>query len=108
MRLWPTLARFDTVYGTHFKCNLRRLQDYPNLWAYARDLYAVPAFASTTDFDHIRRHYYTTHGALNPKRIVPAGPRPDFAAPHGRDRLGGADAGAGAGGVRVVSPRPGA
>ena len=114
VRLWPTLARFDTVYGTHFKTNLRRLQDYPNLWGYARDLYAEPAFGSTTDFDHIRRHYYITHGTLNPRRIVPVGPLPDFGAPNDRARLAGDGAGAAAGagaagaGPRVVSPRPGA
>ncbi|MFW5419076.1 glutathione S-transferase C-terminal domain-containing protein [Nocardiopsis sp. CNT-189] len=90
VRLWVTLARFDTVYLTHFKTNLRRLADHPNLWGYTRDLYSLPAFRGTTDFDHIRRHYYLTHAALNPKRIVPVGPRPDFAAPHDRARLGAA------------------
>lgn len=83
-RLWVTLARFDAVYVTHFKTNLRRLVDYPNLWGYARDLYSRPAFGGTTDFGHIKRHYYTTHPHLNPRRIVPAGPLLDWAAPHGR------------------------
>ncbi len=87
VRLWVTLARFDSVYITHFKANIRRLADYPNLWAYARDLYQQPAFGPTTDFDHIKRHYYTTHPHLNPQRIVPAGPVLDWAEPHHRDKL---------------------
>ena len=84
VRLWVTLARFDVVYHYHFKANLRRLTDYPNLWAYARDLYALPAFSGTTNFDHIKRHYYTTHPHINPTRIVPDGPLLDWDAPHGR------------------------
>jgi putative glutathione S-transferase len=80
VRLWVTLVRFDTVYVTHFKANLRRLVDFPNLWAYARDLYRLPAFGGTTNFDHIRRHYYMTHPQLNPTRIVPAGPLLDWEA----------------------------
>jgi putative glutathione S-transferase len=87
VRLWVTLARFDSVYVTHFKTNVRRLVDYPNLWAYARDLYQQPAFGPTTNFDHIKRHYYTTHPHLNPRRIVPAGPVLDWAQPHGREDL---------------------
>ncbi len=87
VRLWVTLARFDSVYITHFKANIRRLVDYPNLWAYARDLYQQPAFGPTTNFDHIKRHYYTTHPHLNPLRIVPAGPVLDWAEPHHRDKL---------------------
>ena len=87
VRLWVTLARFDPVYVTHFKANLRRLVDYPNLWPYARDLYQQPAFGGTTNFDHIKRHYYGTHGRINPSRIVPGGPLLDWAAPHHRDRL---------------------
>jgi glutathionyl-hydroquinone reductase len=74
VRLYPTLARFDAVYYSHFKCNLRRIVDYPNLWAYARRLYAIPAFGETTDFDHIKRHYYITHPHLNPSGVVPKGP----------------------------------
>ncbi|HEY0539272.1 MAG TPA: glutathione S-transferase family protein [Actinoallomurus sp.] len=74
VRLYPTLARFDAVYHGHFKCNLRRIADYPRLWAYARRLYAIPAFGATTDFDHIKRHYYETHRHLNPSGIVPKGP----------------------------------
>jgi glutathionyl-hydroquinone reductase len=84
VRLWVTLARFDSVYYSHFKANLRRITDYPNLWAYARDLYAVPAFRETTKFDQIKRHYYQTHPKLNPSRIVPDGPLLDWDAPHGR------------------------
>ena len=88
VRLFPTLARFDAVYHGHFKCNLRRLVDYPNLWGYARDLYQRPAFGETTNFDHIKRHYYATHDKLNPSRIVPKGPAVDWLAPHDRERLG--------------------
>jgi putative glutathione S-transferase len=78
VRLWVTLVRFDPVYHYHFRANLRRLRDYPNLWRYARDLYRVPAFRETTNFDHIKRHYYGTHPRLNPSRIVPAGPLIDW------------------------------
>jgi glutathionyl-hydroquinone reductase len=89
VRLWVTLARFDAVYVTHFKANLRRLADYPNLWPYARDLYQQPAFRETTNFDHIKRHYFGTHPHLNPSRIVPAGPLLDWDAPHHREAIGG-------------------
>ena len=88
IRLFPTLARFDAVYHGHFKCNLRQLVDYPNLWGYARDLYQHTAFGETTNFDHIKRHYYQTHGKLIPSRIVPKGPAVDWQAPHDRARLG--------------------
>jgi glutathionyl-hydroquinone reductase len=84
VRLWVTLVRFDSVYHYHFKANLRRLTDYPNLWGYARDLYALPAFRDTTNFDHIKRHYFTTHPHINPTRIVPDGPRLDWDAPPDR------------------------
>jgi putative glutathione S-transferase len=84
VRLWVTLARFDSVYVTHFKANLRRLVDYPNLWPYARDLYQQAAFGQTTRFDHIKRHYFGTHPRLNPSGIVPAGPLLDWQAPHHR------------------------
>jgi len=87
IRLFPTLVRFDAVYYGHFKCNLRRLVDYPNLWAYARDLYQRPGFGETVNFDHIKRHYYGTHDAINPTRIVPKGPAMDWTAPHHRARL---------------------
>jgi glutathionyl-hydroquinone reductase len=89
VRLWVTLARFDAVYYSHFKCNLRRLSDYPSLWAYARELYALPAFRNTTRFDQIKRHYYATHPKLNPSRIVPDGPLLDWSAPAGRAPLHG-------------------
>jgi glutathionyl-hydroquinone reductase len=85
VRLWVTLVRFDVVYYSHFKVNLRRLTDYPNLWAYARDLYALPAFRDTTNFDHIKRHYFTTHPFINPTRIVPDGPLLDWNVRRGRD-----------------------
>jgi putative glutathione S-transferase len=87
VRLWVTLARFDAVYYSHFKTNLRRLTDYPNLWGYARDLYSRPAFRETTNFDHIKRHYYITHGEINPTRIVPDGPLLDWDSPHARQNL---------------------
>jgi putative glutathione S-transferase len=89
IRLFTTLVRFDAVYVGHFKCNIRRLVDYPNLWGYARDLYQHPGFGETVNFDHIKRHYYMTHDQLNPTRIVPAGPLVDWSAPHDRARLEG-------------------
>jgi putative glutathione S-transferase len=73
-RLFVTLVRFDAVYHVHFRCNGRRLVDHPNLWAYARELYQWPGVAETVAWDEIKRHYYTTHDMLNPKRIIPAGP----------------------------------
>lgn len=88
IRLFTTLVRFDAVYATHFKCTVRRLVDHPNLWPYARDLFGHPGFGDTTDFDHIRRHYYMTHDRLNPSGIVPRAPDVDWRAPHGRDALG--------------------
>lgn len=78
VRLWVTLARFDAVYHGHFKCNWRRLTDHPRLWAYARRLYALPAFRDTTDLDQIKRHYYGTQLHLNPTGIVPTGPLVDW------------------------------
>lgn len=86
-RLFTTLVRFDPVYVGHFKCNIRRLVDYPNLWGYARELYQIPGVAPTVDFGHIKKHYYGSHATVNPTRIVPAGPAIDFSAPHDRDRL---------------------
>ena len=84
-RLWVTLVRFDSVYHTHFRCNGARITDYPDLWGYTRDLFQQPGVAETVDMDQIKRHYYTTHDMLNPKRIIPAGPeRLDFSAPHER------------------------
>jgi putative glutathione S-transferase len=90
LRLLPTLLRFDLVYYGHFKCNLRRLVDYPNLWAYTRDVAQTPGVLATFDADHAKRHYYESHRTLNPSGIVPLGPQLDFAAPHGRARLQGA------------------
>jgi putative glutathione S-transferase len=86
VRLYPTLARFDAVYHGHFKCNLRRIADYPNLWGYARDLYSIPAFGETTNFDHIKRHYYVTQRNINPSGVVPKGPAIDWTAAHDRNR----------------------
>ena len=86
-RFFTTLIRFDAVYFGHFKCNLRRLIDYPNLFGYTRDLYQLAGIAETVNFDHIRRHYYTSHKAINPNGIVPIGPELDFSAPHGREAL---------------------
>jgi putative glutathione S-transferase len=86
-RLFTTLARFDAVYYSHFKCNLRRIIDYPNLWGYTRDLYQASGVAETVSLAHIKRHYYASHAMINPTRIVPKGPAIDFAAPHDRARL---------------------
>jgi len=86
-RLFTTLIRFDPVYVGHFKCNVRRLVDYPNLWAYTRELYQVPGVAGTVNLTHIKSHYYGSHGSINPTGIVPAGPAIDYSAPHGRERL---------------------
>ena len=86
-RLFTTLVRFDPVYVGHFKCNLRRLVDYPALWPYARELYQVPGVAGTVHFDHIKFHYHASHETVNPHGIVPKGPLVDFSAPHGRERL---------------------
>jgi putative glutathione S-transferase len=86
-RLFVTLIRFDAVYHGHFKCNVRRIMDYPNLFGYLRDLYQHDGVAETVNFDHIKRHYYVTHEDINPTRIVPLGPDQDLRAPHGRDRL---------------------
>ena len=86
-RLFTTLLRFDPVYFGHFKCNIRRLVDYPNLWNYTRDLYQTPSVTSTIDHGHIQRHYYASHESINPTRIVPLGPDIDFTAPHNRAGL---------------------
>ncbi|MFP4607710.1 MAG: glutathione S-transferase family protein [Thiohalospira sp.] len=80
-RLFTTLVRFDAVYYSHFKCNARRLMDYPELWDYTRALYQVPGIAETVRMDHIKHHYYRSHPSLNPSGIVPAGPILDFEAP---------------------------
>jgi putative glutathione S-transferase len=88
-RLFPTLVRFDAVYYGHFKCNLRRIVDYPELWNYVRDLYQVAGVAETVNLNHIKRHYYGSHHKINPTGIVPLGPELDFSAPHDRDRFVG-------------------
>jgi putative glutathione S-transferase len=86
-RFFVTLVRFDAVYVGHFKCNLRRIADYPNLSGYLRDLYQIPGVAETVDFDHIKRHYYGTHDDINPTLIVPIGPLLDLDTPHHRENL---------------------
>lgn len=83
-RAFTTLIRFDAVYHTHFKCNRARIVDYPNLWAYTRELYQVAGVAETVNFDHITRHYFYSHDSINPHRVVPTGPVLDLMAPHGR------------------------
>ncbi len=88
-RLFPSLVRFDAVYHGHFKCNIRRIVDYPNLSAYLRDLYGTPGVAGTVDVAHIKRHYYVTHTSINPNQIVPVGPALDLTAPHHRAELAG-------------------
>ncbi|PNG26039.1 glutathione S-transferase family protein [Methylocella silvestris] len=90
IRLLTTLLRFDIVYVGHFKCNVRRIADYPNLWGYVRDLYQTGTIAKTFRPDHIKGHYYQSHLQINPTGIVPLGPHIDFDAPHDRARLGGA------------------
>lgn len=89
IRLFTTLLRFDPVYVGHFKCNLRRIADYPNLSGYLRDLYQTPGIAETVNMQHIKGHYYESHRNINPTGIVPLGPILDLDAPHGRDRLQG-------------------
>ncbi|HEY6633614.1 MAG TPA: glutathione S-transferase family protein [Rhizobiaceae bacterium] len=86
-RLFTTLVRFDPVYVGHFKCNLKRIADYPNLSNYLRDLYQVPGVAETVNLHHIKSHYYGSHTTINPTRIVPVGPTIDYAAAHNRERL---------------------
>lgn len=85
-RLFTTLVRFDSVYHLHFKCNRHRIIDYPNLWAYTRELYQWPGVAETVNLEHIVRHYHYSHETINPNRIIPINPVLDFDAPHGRDR----------------------
>jgi glutathionyl-hydroquinone reductase len=86
--LFTTLVRFDVVYHYHFKCNLRRISDYPNLSGYLRDLYQTPGIRETVSFEHIKQHYYRSHPRLNPSRVVPRGPLVDLDAPHDRARRG--------------------
>ncbi|MFC4946052.1 glutathione S-transferase family protein [Pseudonocardia sp. GCM10023141] len=90
VRLWVTLVRFDAVYHGHFKCNRQKLSEMPVLWAYARDLFQLPGFGDTTDFEQIKQHYYGVHRGINPTGIVPAGPDvTNWLTPHGREELGG-------------------
>ena len=90
LRLWATLVRFDAAYHGHFKCNRRKLIEYPALWAYARDLFQTPGFGDTTNLEHIRVHYYAVHTAINPTGIVAVGPDPHgWLTPHHREELGG-------------------
>ena len=89
-RLFTTLVRFDPVYHLHFKCNRRRIIDYPNLWAYTRELYQWPGVSETVNLDHIVRHYHYSHESINPHRILPINPVLNFDAPHGRDHLAAA------------------
>ncbi len=93
-RLVTTLLRFDLVYHLHFKCNRKRIVDYPNIWAFTRELYQVPGIAEITNFDHIVRHYHYSHATINPHRIIPTNPDLDFFAPHGRDTIRPANAAA--------------
>jgi glutathionyl-hydroquinone reductase len=86
IRLFTTLVRFDSVYHGHFKCNVRRIIDYKNLWAYTRDIYQIPGIAGTVDFGHIKRHYYMSHRRINPTGVVPVGPMLDWDAPADRSR----------------------
>jgi putative glutathione S-transferase len=86
-RLFTTLVRFDPVYVGHFKCNLRRIADYPNLSGYLRELYQIPGIADTVDMIHIKQHYYGSHATINPTGVVPLGPELDLDRPHGREAL---------------------
>jgi putative glutathione S-transferase len=86
-RLFTTLVRFDPVYVGHFKCNIRRLMDYPNLSGYVRDLYQVPGVAETVNMQHIKKHYYGSHETINPTRVIPVGPYIDYSEPHSRADL---------------------
>lgn len=87
--MFTTLIRFDLVYHTHFKCDRKRIIDYPNLWAFVREIYQLPGVAQTCNFEHIRQHYYASHESINPHRIVSIGPTLDFDTPHNRDHRGG-------------------
>lgn len=86
-RLFTTLVRFDAVYYNYFKTNKKRLIDYPNLWAYTRELYQMPGVAETVNMDHIKYHYFASHRSINPTGIVPKGPDIDFLVPHGRENI---------------------
>ena len=86
-RLFTTLVRFDSVYFGHFKCNIRRLEDYANLSGYVRDLYQMPGVAETVNMQHIKKHYYGSHETINPTRVIPVGPYIDYSEPHSRADL---------------------
>lgn len=86
-RLFTTLVRFDPVYVGHFKCNIRRLVDYPNLWNYARELFQIEGIADTVNMHHIKAHYFGSHETINPHRVIPVGPDIDFMVPHTRDQM---------------------
>ena len=86
-RLFTTLIRFDPVYHLHFKCNRKRIIDYPNLWAYVREMYQWPGVADTVNMDQIVRHYHYSHDTINPNRILPINPVLDYHAPHGRESV---------------------
>ena len=92
-RLFTTLARFDAVYHGHFKCNLKRIEDYPHLADYVRELYQWPGVAETVDMKHIKEHYYRSHATINPTGIVPAGPVLNLDGPHERERFKKSQAG---------------
>jgi putative glutathione S-transferase len=92
-RLFPTLIRFDAVYYIHFKCSVRRLVDYPNLFDYTRELYQTPGVAATVNFDHIKHHYYGSHVRINPSGLVPIGPAQKFDIPHTRWAISGKNTG---------------
>ncbi|MFC0228194.1 glutathione S-transferase family protein [Serratia aquatilis] len=85
LRLWTTLIRFDPVYVTHFKCDKKRISDYPNLYGFLRDIYQMPGIAETVNMAHIRNHYYRSHATINPQAIISIGPVLDLEEPHGRD-----------------------
>lgn len=87
IRLFSTLIRFDPVYHLHFKCNRRRIIDYPNLWGYTREIFQMPGIAETVNLDHIVRHYHYSHESINPHRIIPINPVLDYNAPHGREEI---------------------
>ena len=93
IRFFATLIRFDPVYVGHFKCNLKRIYDYPNIYGYMKEIYQLEDIASTVFFDHIKTHYYASHTMINPTQIVPVGPEQDLLTPHGRDHLTGAPLG---------------
>ena len=84
VRLFTTLVRFDAVYVTHFKCNWKRIVDYPNLWGYTRDIFQLEGVAETVNMEHIKSHYFASHRQINPRGIIPDGPALDFESPHGR------------------------